>query len=174
MKRLFIILVAIGLAFPFSGVFGQTAIKLGHTNSSDLMAAMPETDTAEAILNRSAQTYQTTYEELQAEYSKKYEEYLKLVNEPTTSTVILRDREDDLQSTQTRVENFQTQAQQDLTDQQTKLLQPIQEKLTKAINDVALENGFTYVFDLAAGSILYKSATATDITDLVKKKLGIQ
>lgn len=174
MKRLFILLVVIGFVSHLSIVSAQTAIKLGHTNSSELMASMPETDSAEAILNRSAQTYQQTYEELQSEYTKKYEAYIQLVNDPTTSAVILRDREDDLQTTQTRVQNFQNTAQQDLSEQQQKLLQPIQEKLMKAIDDVAKENGFTYVFDLAVGSILYSSESSTDISDLVKKKLGIQ
>jgi len=173
MKRLFILLLAIGLGLPFSGVFGQT-LKLGHINSSDLMASMPETDSAEAILNRSAEQYQLTYQELQAEYSKKYEDYMKLVNEPTTSALILRDREADLTNTQNRVQSFQTEAQQDLTDQQTRLLQPIQEKLMTAIEDVARENGFTYIYDMAAGSIIYKADNSNDITDLVKKKLGIQ
>jgi outer membrane protein len=173
MKRLFIILAVAGFFFPVSGVFGQN-IKIGHTNSSDLMAAMPETDSAEATLNRSAEQLQTTFEELQAEYNKKYQDYLKLVNEPTTSSVILRDREDDLQATQTRVQNFQSTAQQDLQDQQARLLQPIQDKLNKALSDVGRENGFTYILDMASGIILYKADNSIDVTDLVKKKLGIQ
>lgn len=174
MKKLFIFLVVIGSVLHISAASAQTTIKLGHTNSSDLMASMPETDSAEAILNRSAETYQRTYEELQSEYTKKYEAYIQLVNDPTTSAVILRDREDDLQATQTRVTNFQTTAQQDLSDQQQRLIQPIQEKLMIAISEVAKENGFTYIFDLAAGSIIYSADTSTDISDLVKKKLGIQ
>ena len=43
-----------------------------------------------------------------------------------------------------------------------------------AIKEVGKENGFTYVFDLSAGGILYFADNTEDILPLVKKKLGLQ
>ena len=54
------------------------------------------------------------------------------------------------------------------------LLQPIIEKAKKAIDDVAAENGFLYVFDMSMGAILYNSDQSVDLMPLVLKKLGVK
>ena len=54
-------------------------------------------------------------------------------------------------------------------------MQPVLQKAEKAIKDVAKENGFTYIFDLARGPIIYFDETMSiDILPLVKAKLGIE
>ncbi|MBN1158576.1 MAG: OmpH family outer membrane protein [Bacteroidales bacterium] len=174
MKKLIIFLAVIVLGLPGNSALGQSPVKLGHLNTNELFAAMPETDSAQKILEKSAQDLQTTMEELQVEYNKKYQEYVNLANEPTTSALILRTREEELQSLNTRAQNFQTQAEQDLSDQQARLFQPIQEKAIGAIEEVSRENGFTYVFDIAAGSVVFTSDESIDILPLVKDKLGLQ
>ncbi|MBU0765306.1 MAG: OmpH family outer membrane protein, partial [Bacteroidetes bacterium] len=56
--------------------------------------------------------------------------------------------------------------------------EPIVSKAKKAIQDVAKEQGLTYVFDVAEAAggvvILYYSEDSMDILALVKKKMGIQ
>ena len=52
------------------------------------------------------------------------------------------------------------------------LLKPIQDRVNKAIKDVATEKGFLYIFDSGMGVILY-SDPAADATKMVKDKLGI-
>jgi outer membrane protein len=52
------------------------------------------------------------------------------------------------------------------------LLKPIQDRVNKAIKDVATENGFLYIFDSGMGVVLYADPAA-DATKLVKTKLGI-
>jgi outer membrane protein len=52
------------------------------------------------------------------------------------------------------------------------LLSPIQEKVNKAIKDVATENGFLYIFDMGVGMVLYADPAA-DATKMVKAKLGL-
>ena len=48
----------------------------------------------------------------------------------------------------------------------------IQEKMMGAVKEVGDAEGFSYVLD--AASIPYIGATATDITDKVKAKLGVK
>jgi outer membrane protein len=52
------------------------------------------------------------------------------------------------------------------------LTSPIIEKARKAVEDVATENSYTYVFNSTEGLLLY-ATPSDDITDLVKAKLGI-
>ena len=79
-----------------------------------------------------------------------------------------------MQELRTRIQRFQETAMNELDKAQQDLMQPITEKAMNAIREVAKENGFTYIFDLNAGPILYTSENSQDILPLVKKKLGLQ
>ena len=52
------------------------------------------------------------------------------------------------------------------------LLEPILTKARKAIEDVATEGNFTYIFDKSSGNILY-AKESENVIALVKKKLGL-
>jgi outer membrane protein len=166
------ILVILPLFFTNS-VMGQAPIKLGHINSQALYTSMPEMDTAQKKLEAVAKRYEDTLEELQVEFNKKYEEYNKLTQDPTAVDLILRTKEDELQTLQQRIQGFQQEAQNEITKKRNEFFQPVQEKAQKAINEVGLENGFTYIFDINAG-IVYAAENTIDVLPLVKKKLGLQ
>jgi len=70
-----------------------------------------------------------------------------------------------------RMQSYEANAQKEVQKKQQELLGPIYDKLEKAIKEVGDENDFIYVFDVNA--LLYYSDQSTDITDLVKKKLGM-
>lgn len=56
---------------------------------------------------------------------------------------------------------------------QAKRLKPMNDKYLKIVNEVAKENGYSYIFDIATGSVAYYPPTSGDVTGLVKKKMGI-
>ncbi|HEX2395201.1 MAG TPA: OmpH family outer membrane protein, partial [Bacteroidales bacterium] len=161
--------------FLFSGnLFAQNPIKLGHIDSRLVFAAMPESDSATKQLEREAAVMQQTLEELQVEFNRKFEEYQRLSNDPNTSRVIINTKEEELQSLNQRSQTFQQQAEQSIAEKRQQLFEPIQEKAIKAVNEVAAENGFTYIFDTAGGMIVYSSPDSQDILSLVKTKLGLK
>jgi outer membrane protein len=174
MKKLFLMLSLAGVILCGGNIFGQTTLKLGHINSQELFLAMPESDSAQKKLEAAKNLMQSTLEQLQVEFNKKYEDYNKLTQEPTSSELILKTKEDELRSLQERIQTFQQQAEQDLGNQRTTLFKPIQDKAVKAVNDVAAENGFTYIFDTAGGALVYTSPDSQDILALVKAKLGLK
>ena len=73
---------------------------------------------------------------------------------------------------QQRIQDFQVSAQQDLQKKNDEIARPVYTKAKKAIEQVAKENGYKFVFDTSSGSVLY-SEPGDDILPLVKKKLGI-
>jgi outer membrane protein len=174
MKRVFAILIFTGLFFNYASVFAQNNIKLGHVDSRLVFAAMPESDTAQKTLEREREAMRKTLEELQVELNKKYEDYLKIANDGTTSALILRTKEEEMQTMQQRIQNFQQEAEQTLSARSNELFKPIQDKAIKAVNDVAAENNFTYIFDTAGGAVVYTSPESQDILPLVKTKLGLK
>jgi outer membrane protein len=176
MKKFIGILAITGLFFFSGKVMGQTPapIKLGHINSQELFTSMPESDSAQKKLEKAKDLMQSTLEQLQVEFNKKLEEYNTMSQDPTSSTLIIQTKEDELRSLQERIQTFQQQAEQDLQNQRMTLFKPIQDKAIKAVNDVAAENGFTYIFDTAGGVLVYTSPDSHDILPLVKTKLGLK
>jgi hypothetical protein len=53
------------------------------------------------------------------------------------------------------------------------LIKPINDKYIKIVDIVAKENNYTYIFDIATGSVVYHPENTGDITGLVKNKMGI-
>ncbi len=67
---------------------------------------------------------------------------------------------------------FSQQADTDLQEKQVTLLQPLLDKAKNAINTVAKENGYAYIFDVGTGAFLYYEK-GDNIMPLVKAKLGL-
>jgi outer membrane protein len=174
MKKVFVVLIFTGLLLTSGSIFSQSTVKLGHINSQLVFAAMPETDSASKQIEREAAVMQQTLEELQVEFNKKFEDYQRMQSDPNSNSVILRTKEEELQTIDQRSRTFQQQAEQSISDKRAELFKPIQDKAIKAVNDVAAENGFMYIFDTAGGMIAYSSPESQDILPLVKAKLGIK
>jgi outer membrane protein len=157
-----------------AGLFSQKQIKLGHIDSQKLIMAMPESDSAQKKLQKVEQEFQATLEELQVEFNRKFKNYQD--NYSTMTELIRSTKESELNELSERIQNFQTQAQQDFERQRVELFRPIQEKAKKAVDEVAEEHGFTYVFDIGpgVGAIVYAAPETEDILPLVKVKLGLK
>ncbi|HLO57108.1 MAG TPA: OmpH family outer membrane protein [Bacteroidales bacterium] len=174
MKKVFGLLIIAGLVLTSGSIFAQNPLKIGHIDSRLVFAAMPESDSAQKKLEREAAVMQQTLEELQVEFNKKYDEYTKLSNDPNVNPVILNSKQEELASLNQRSQTFQQEADKSLSDKRAELFKPIQDKAIKAVNDVAAENGFTYIFDTAGGMIVYTAPESQDILPLVKTKLGLK
>ena len=70
-----------------------------------------------------------------------------------------------------KLQGYQQQASQLYQQKQTDLMQPIQKKAADIVQNVAKENGYTYVFLKDA---LLVSPPADDLLPVVKKKLGLK
>jgi outer membrane protein len=88
------------------------------------------------------------------------------------SQLIRSTREKEIQDYDQRIQNFNKLAQQSLSQKEQELLQPIIEKVEKAIQAVGEEQGFIYIFDLSSQVILYNSDQSVDCEELVKAKLA--
>jgi outer membrane protein len=168
-KLISITVIMLLLVSSAPNVFAQA--KFGHINTNELLRMMPGRDDAQRELEKYARELEEMFVSLQTEFQTKYTNYLE--NEATLSELIKQSRQRELQSLQERIMEFQESAQQDLVDRENKLLSPIIEKARKAIEDVAKENGYTYVFDLSTGAFIY-AEPSDNIMPLVRTKLGIQ
>lgn len=152
-------------------VFGQQKIKIGHINSNDLMEVMPGRDSAEKVLNDYAKNLQDQLNAMLTEFQTKYQDYLD--NSEKYLEPVKKAKEKELIDLQSRIEEFRNQSQELLSKKEQELLQPLIDKAKKAIEAVAKEKGYTYIFDTSIGVLLYYQ-DSDDILPFVKEKLGIK
>lgn len=147
-----------------------SAQKIAHLSLDSLVSLMPETKTA----TEAAQEYLKGLNEesvaMQTEFESKYKDYLE--KEAGMSDLLKKNKQEDLQQLQNRIQEFQRQAEQDYRKKQAELTAPILEKAKKGIEAVAKESGYKYVLDTSvqSTSVLY-SESSDDILLAVKKKL---
>jgi len=164
-KRLLLILVCgIGMI----SLHAQSQ-KYGHVNSAEILQLMPGVDSIPIKLKNFQNELQATYNELVEEFQRKKEIFDKEGGFWSASVRQLREKE--LADLQNSIQEFQYNVQDDLEQKQFDLIKPFQDKIQQAINDVAKESGYIYIFDT---QILLYSDGGQDVTPLVKKKLGIK
>ena len=171
MKRIAKLLLIAAL-FLGSSVYSQSKLKVGHIDSNKLLSMMPEKQEVQKKLEARASEIENTLAGMQDEFEKKYKNYLDKADSLTP--LIKQTKEAELQDLQQRIQTFQTNAQQDYQAFEQQQFQPVIDKAKKAIEEVAKENGYTYVLDSGSGALVYFSETSDDIFDLVKAKLGLQ
>ena len=147
-------------------------LKFGHVNSGQLIMELPEYIQAEKALENESTILQDRRKIMQEEIERKFSEYL--AQRETLPELIKATMEKDIQDLQQRLENYDMLAQQSLAKKQQDLLQPILEKVYKAIENVGEENGFFYIFDISTQIVLYFSDASIDCTQMIKAKLGVK
>ena len=144
--------------------------KFGYLNSNELLAMMPESQSMQEELQTYAKGLESQLTAMQAEYEKKVVEYQQ--NETTYTDIIKEDKVREIEGIQQRVVEFQKNAQQSLGEKEVELFTPIREKAMAAIDQVAKDGNYTFIFDSGAGSFLYADESE-NVLDLVKSKLGL-
>lgn len=171
MKRILTVVILSAIMIMGGQTYGQTQYKFGHIDSNELLQIMPEREAAKQELDAYVKQLEDQLATMQAEFERKYQDYM--VSAETLSKLIRQTKEAELQEMQQRIQAFSQTAQQEMQAKEGELMQPIIEKARKAIDDVAAENNFTYVFDIGTGVILHWSQDSQDVLPLVKTKLGI-
>ena len=150
-------------------------LKLGYTNIDYVLQQTPEAKDIQNQLTIQRTQSENELKRMQKELEDKYAAYEKGAQQ--MSEVIRKDRETELQSLQARIQEFGRTSQESLQSKYGQLVNPVVQKIQKAIDAVAAENGYSYVFNLDAGSntipILLVAPPQDNITELVLKKLGI-
>jgi len=170
MKRTIIVLFAL---FCFIGIKESNAQKFGHVNFNELYKQVPGHDAAQAEYEKYVAEIKQQIDAMETELQQKYTEYS--ANSASMTPLIKTAKERELQDLNARYEDFRSSISADLSAKDSELSEPLITKAKKAVEDVAKENGYTYIFNSsdAAGTVLY-APPSDDVMDLVLKKLGVK
>lgn len=168
MKTLqFILLITV---LSVSSVTTTVAQKFAFINSQELINDLPEVKEA----NSNIEAFQTQLQRKGQEMIKVLQEKYATIEKDRDnySPLQLEEEAKKLQAEESKIVEFEKNSQQKIVDKSETLLAPIRNKIEAAIQDVADENGYDYVFDYSTGMVLYASDEA-NIGPLVKAKLGL-
>ncbi|MFA6770980.1 MAG: OmpH family outer membrane protein [Bacteroidales bacterium] len=170
MKHLSKILLILFVLASSTGVAQN--LKFGHINSQELIAVMPERDSALAKLEEHANELEAELKALQNEFQVKYNEYNQ--KQATWVAAVLESKTKELQELDGRIQQYQQAASQEYQQLQQVLFAPVFEKANKVIQQVGKEKGLIYIFDTSSGSIPYiDAAISVDVLPLVRSAMNI-
>ncbi len=162
-------LIAIALMAPLS-LFAQ---KFAHFNTADIIPKMKEYTTAMEEMQAMQKQYEDDMKLMQDELQKKSEEYQK--EQANLLENVRQRREQELNDLYTRLQQSYQDNQAALQKAQTEKMNAISEKVLTVVKKLGEEGGYIYIVDTSSGVIPFVSSTlSTDITEQVKKELGIQ
>jgi outer membrane protein len=153
-------------------VAGQTA-KLAYVDSEIILRDLPEAQKAQKELEAMVTTWQEELEKMSAELQKGVEEYQK--KQALMLPAAKESEEKRLTDLQQKAREYQAQRFDprtgDVVTEREKKLTPIRERILKAIEAVAKDEGFGFVFDKANDVLLLYADVKYDLTYRVLDKL---
>ncbi|MEZ5084032.1 MAG: OmpH family outer membrane protein [Bacteroidales bacterium] len=170
MKKLTILLLlTIGIMVTINSQ-AQTKIKLGHIDFATLYQMMPGLDSVRLEFEKYNKSIQEQFAAMQTELENKFMDYQSKTG--SMSEIIRSTKEAEINDLKERMDAFEVTATEDLQEKEMELTAPIIEKAKKAVEEVAKENSYTYIFNSTEGLLLYADPV-DNIMDKVKAKLGI-
>jgi outer membrane protein len=149
------------------------AQKIGHLNSGNIIALMPDAAKADSGLVLYRNDLVAQGDSLGKVFEKEYKAFVEAYNAGTLTAVQSQKRQEELQKMQQTLQNYAQEIEQRVQNVRRQLLQPILAKLDVAIQAVGKENSYTIIFDTSNGSTLY-AQDSDDVAALVKAKLGLK
>ncbi len=175
-KKLFVsILLGSALCLALTVNSAQAQQKIGYVDSDYILEQVPEFATIQQNVDRQAQEWEAEIENAQKEVDDMFREY--------QARELLYTKEE-RQRKQEEIVNAEQAAERlrmkyfgpegELFVQQDNLMRPLQEKLVTAIEAVAAEDGFDYIFDKSGDFLFLYAREQFDLSDRVLEELGIE
>ncbi len=169
MKNFFQLSALIALFFLTANTTVE-AQKFGYINSAAVLAELPEVQQMRSNLEGLQKQLQKKGQQMLADYQTKQQEAAAKQQAGTLAPVEEKQVLEDLQKKEQEIMKFEQEMQQKLGSKEQELLNPILERVNNAIQSVAKDNSFQFIFDTSSGVLLYADESQ-DITAMVKAKL---
>ena len=149
-------------------------VKIAYFNSDAIMKQLPDAQDAQKQLDQFVADWQQELNKMQDEWKKKFDEYDKrklIMTEQRRADAERELREMDQKIVDYRTLKFGQNGE--LFNKQNELMKPVQDRVFKAVQDVAREDGYDYVFDKSGDILLMYANEKYDLTQKVFAKLKV-
>ncbi|MCB0483212.1 MAG: OmpH family outer membrane protein [Flavobacteriales bacterium] len=159
--------------FIIAAALGAQAQKFAYVNTELILESMVDYADAQKQLDDMSKKWQENIELKYKEIEKMYQTYK--AEQILLTEELRREREKEILEKEEEVKNYQKEkfgVNGELFKMRQKLIQPLQEQIYKALEDLSKRNGFNLIFDISGNSnILYYDARF-DKTDDIIRRLG--
>ncbi|HTM91975.1 MAG TPA: OmpH family outer membrane protein [Flavisolibacter sp.] len=168
MNKFKILLIAAALIFSSSAVMAQ---KTGYLDVNVVIQIMPDAARIDSLMDKfQADSLGRQFDLLVNDY--KYRDSILSSKDTLTMPASVKlQHQQTLQNVAYQIQNWQNISQQYYQAKQNQLLEPVYRKVMTAVQTVAKEKGYTYVYDK---SVLIIGPTADDLLPAVAQKLNIK
>ncbi len=170
MKKLFTVALVAGIMLVTAN-FAKAQTKIAYIDFNSVIEAMPGLKPIQANLQNYQKTFMDQLQSMQTELQTKAKAYE--TNSKTMTDATRTATENELNDINKRIQEFQNSAQQQVQAKSAELFKPLSDQAKAAINTVAKEKGYTYVFDSGSTGMIVSPA-GDDLMPAVKLKLGIK
>ena len=168
-KQIILIALAMILAFSTGNAFAQ---KIAYINSQQILANFKEATDAKDRLEKINQEWEAQGRELQRQFQELGEQL------ESQSLLLSEDRkqekQQELQNLYMKIQQYQQEKwgqNGEYFKKEAEVMQPVIDKINKAINKVGEEMKFDYIFDSVSANIVYASPSQQDLTEEILKEL---
>ncbi|MGK9367694.1 OmpH family outer membrane protein [Melioribacter sp. Ez-97] len=165
MKKILLLILA------FSSVsFAQ--LKIGYVDSEAIMSQLPEAQDAQKKLDAIIKEWQEELNKMEKDWKTKYEDYEKrklILSEQKRVEIEKELVQLEEQISKFRQEKFGVRGE--LFQKKEELDKPILNRIFNAIEEVAKENDFDFIFDKSGDIMFLYAKEEYDVTNLVLEKL---
>ncbi|MDX1420718.1 MAG: OmpH family outer membrane protein [Rubricoccaceae bacterium] len=167
-------LLALCALLALAAAPAQAQQRLAFVDSEAILQALPEYQTARQQVDRLGGEWQAELDAMQAEIDE-------LVREFEARELLYTDEDrqralDEIAARRTEMNQYRRRQfgpDGELFRQEQQLLRPIQERVLEALETVADEGGYDFVFDRSGDLVFLYARETHNVTDLVLVELGI-
>lgn len=169
-------LLPIGLTLMLftTTVIAQQRIRIGYIDMDYILSQVPEYQEASRQLDNKAADWKNEIEQDKQRIEDMREE---LNNERSLLTQeLIEDREDDIKFEQEQLLIYQQQRfgpDGDLMHQQLQLVQPVQDQVFNAVQEIADARNYDFIFDKSSEAVALFAKEQHDVSDQVLRRISI-
>jgi outer membrane protein len=167
MKKLIIIISV----FVISGAL--YAQKLAYIDTEYILNNIPSYKSAQEQLDKLSDNWQKEVEGLYSEIDKMYKNYQ--AEKVLLTEEMKKKREEEIMNKEKEAKDLQKKyfgQDGSLFKKREELIKPIQDEIYKAIKEMAIEGGYSIIFDSSAGATMLYTDPKFDKSDAILQKLG--
>ncbi|MFD1161778.1 OmpH family outer membrane protein [Hwangdonia seohaensis] len=169
LKVLFLLIVMFTLSLS---IHAQRGVRIGYIDTEYILENVPEYQEAMAQLDEKAQKWNS---EIQAKLSAVEQKRKDLSNEKALLTKALIDeRDEDITFEEQEILDYQQKRfgpNGDLMIQKKQLMQPIQDQIFAAVQDLAGSRKYDFIFDKSADVVMLYSAKQFDLSEQILRSI---
>lgn len=172
MKNNVLFLLTLVFTLSFS-LHAQRGVRIGYIDTEYILENVPEYQEAMSQLDEKAQKWKN---EIQGKLANIAQKRKDLSNEKVLLTQeLIQEREEDIAFEEAEILDYQQKRfgpNGDLMIQKKQLMQPIQDQIFAAVQDMAATKKYDFIFDKAADVVMLYSAKRYDLSEIVLRSIG--